>query len=205
VEHGVTELVTGVDLVHLQLLVASGGTLPFTQADIGWRGSAMECRICAEDPDAGFLPTGGRIAHLEEPAGPGVRVDSGLFPGYEVPFEYDPMLSKMMVWAGDRATAVARCRRALDEYAITGLKTNLGFLRQVMDDPEFIAGHLHTGFIPEFLKRRPQPRACPELEELAALVAAAHARSRNGNGNGAGPVEAPATRWLTNGRAEMVR
>ncbi|HZU27698.1 MAG TPA: acetyl-CoA carboxylase biotin carboxylase subunit [Bryobacteraceae bacterium] len=206
VEHGVTELVTGVDLLHLQVLVAAGGTLPLRQTEIQWRGAAIECRVCAEDPEAGFLPTGGRVAQLSEPGGPGVRVDSGLYAGFEVPFEYDPMLSKMMVWAGDRATAIARCRRALEEYAITGVKTNLGFLRHIMDDPEFIAGRLHTGFIPGFLERRPREAPCPELEDMAALIAAAHVRARNTNGNGAGAQrQGSVSRWLANGRAGVLR
>jgi len=204
VEHGVTELVTGLDLVHLQLHIAAGGALPLSQREISWRGVAIECRICAEDPEAGFLPSGGRILQLDEPSGPGVRVDSGLYPGYDVPFEYDPMLSKLMVWAGDRATAIARCRRALGEYAIVGVKTNLAFLRQIMDDPEFARGALHTGFIPAFMERRPAAGSYPELEEMAAVVATAHVRAKNGNGKHAA-TPAVASRWLSSGRAEAMR
>ena len=204
VEHGVTELVTGLDLVHLQLHVADGGTLPISQSDISWRGVAIECRVCAEDPDAGFLPSGGRVLQLDEPSGPGVRVDSGLYRGYEVPFEYDPMLAKLMVWAGDRPAAIARCRRALEEYAIVGVKTNLAFLRQVMDDREFASGRLHTGFIPLFMERRPVIGSSPELEEMAALVAAAHVRAKSVNGTHA-TAPTPGGRWVRNGRAEAMR
>ncbi|MBV8818742.1 MAG: acetyl-CoA carboxylase biotin carboxylase subunit, partial [Acidobacteriaceae bacterium] len=171
VEHPVTELATGLDLVQLQLRIANGEKLPFTQADVSWRGSAMECRIYAEDPDQQFMPSPGKIAQLREPAGPGVRVDSGVYPGWTVPLDYDPMLAKLITWSPERSTSIDRMQRAIAEYAIVGIRTNLDFFRQILADPAFRQGDLHTGFIEEFFQRRSPPAAADaELVEVAALV-----------------------------------
>src|SRR5437588_43344 len=125
VEHPVTEWVTGVDLVQEQFRVAAGLPLSFTQQDVRFRGAAIECRISAEDPENRFLPATGTVEALQEPAGPGVRVDSSLYPGQQVPLFYDPLLSKLIVWGRDRAHAIARMRRALAEYQVLGVRTTL--------------------------------------------------------------------------------
>ena len=203
VEHPVTELATGLDLVHLQLRIAAGEAIPFTQEDVRWRGWGMECRICAEDPEQNFFPSPGKIVQLREPSGPGIRLDSGVYPGWTVPIEYDPLLAKLVAWAPDRLTAIQRMLRALEEYAIVGVETNLGLFSEILRDAEFREGRLNTGFVAEFFKRRPQaPAIESDIEVVAALAAAAH--STNGK---------PETRnekretslWLSEGRSEMLR
>lgn len=154
VEHPVTELVTGIDLVREQIMVASGEALSFTQADVRWSGHAIECRVYAEDPLNNFLPSPGRITHLRVPAGPGIRDDSGVDEQTEVSIYYDPMISKLAAWGRTRSEAIDRLRRALDEYTVGGIKTTLPFFRDIMRDEEFIAGHLDTGFITRFFERR---------------------------------------------------
>jgi acetyl-CoA carboxylase biotin carboxylase subunit len=147
VEHPVTELCTGLDLVQEQLRVAAGLPLSFTQDEILWRGAAIECRISAEDPHNRFLPATGTVVALQEPSGPGVRVESSLYPGLQVPLFYDPLLSKLIVWGSDRARAIARMRRALDEYRIVGVRTTLPFARWLMDHPRYLAGDFSTDFL----------------------------------------------------------
>ncbi len=149
VEHPVTEECTGIDLVREQFRVAAGLPLSFTQEQIELRGSAIECRISAEDPENRFLPATGIVQALQEPSGPGVRVESGLYPGMQVPLFYDPLLSKLIVWGRDREQAIARMRRALDEYQILGVRTTLPFARWLMEQPRFIAADLSTDFIAE--------------------------------------------------------
>ena len=170
VEHPVTELVTGLDLVKLQIEIAAGQPLRLRQQDIEWRGAAIECRVYAEDPDNHFFPSPGRITHLDQPAGPGVRLDSGVYPGWTVPLEYDPLLAKLAAWAGSRDEAISRMARALDEYQVIGIKTNLGFFRQLLCDAQFRHGELHTGLVEEFLARRPGIDSDAGLEAIAALV-----------------------------------
>ncbi len=153
VEHPVTELVTGIDLVREQICVASGAELSFTQKDINWTGHAIECRVYAEDPDNNFLPSPGRISFLQAPAGPGIRDDSGVVSESEVSIYYDPMISKLAAWGRNRREAIDRLRRALDEYRIAGIKTTLPFFRKVVRDEEFIAAKLDTGFISRFWER----------------------------------------------------
>jgi len=168
VEHPVTELVTGLDLVRLQVDIASGGQLPFTQEDIRWHGAAVECRIYAEDPENQFFPSPGKITSLAEPAGPGIRLDSGVYPGWTVPIDYDPMLAKLAVWAGTREHAIARSLRAISEYHIGGIATNLSFFRELLADPEFVAGNLETGFLDGFFARR---QAVPtDRQDLAQII-----------------------------------
>jgi acetyl-CoA carboxylase biotin carboxylase subunit len=147
VEHPVTELVTGLDLVQEQILIASGEKLSFRQEDIELRGWAIECRITAEDATNGFLPSLGHVSHVSEPSGPGVRVDSSLFSGIDVGPHYDSLVSKLCVWGADRTQALARLRRAIDEYQVTGVKTTLPFHRDLITHPEFVAGHLETRFL----------------------------------------------------------
>jgi acetyl-CoA carboxylase biotin carboxylase subunit len=182
VEHPVTELCTGLDLVQEQLRVAAGLPLSFTQEQVAFRGAAIECRISAEDPENHFLPATGMVQALQEPSGPGVRVDSGLYAGLQVPLFYDPLLSKLIVWGSDRAQAIARLRRALDEYRIVGVRTTLPFARWLMDHPRYQAGDFSTDFIAEEWNERAssseaQPAVSAENSELtdeqvAALVGA---------------------------------
>jgi acetyl-CoA carboxylase, biotin carboxylase subunit len=202
VEHPITELVTGLDLVRLQVEIAAGARLPFEQSDVRWTGSAVECRIYAEDPYNNFLPYPGKLTRLTRPSGPGIRLDGCVYEGWTVPMEYDPLLAKLAVWAGSRGQAIDRMMRALREYDVGGIRTNIGFFRQILEDPEFRAGHLHTGFIDEFFARQAAADAPADLRTVAALAAALHAGSRNGNGK-----TAPATagRWLEAGRSELLR
>ena len=176
VEHPVTEMVTGVDLVKTQIRVAEGRELPFSQSDVSIRGHAIECRIIAEDPAHNFRPAPGTIRGLRVPTGPGVRDDGGIYAGYTVPVHYDALLSKLVAWGRDRDEAIARMARALDEYRIDGIKTSISFHRKVMDHPAFRDGELDTGFVaahPELVA----PSEDPWLEEVAVLAAAvAHFR-----------------------------
>jgi acetyl-CoA carboxylase biotin carboxylase subunit len=204
VEHPVTELVTGYDLVRLQLQIAAGEKLPFKQDDIQWRGSALECRICAEDAENNFFPSPGKIVQLREPSGPGVRLDSGIYPGWTVPLDYDPLLAKLVVWDADRDSAIQRMQRALSEYSITGVETNIAFFREIMDDPAFRKGWLHTGFVADyFARRKAKPNPTPELE-LALAVTAAAAHSKNGHRE-ATNQKLETSRWLTDGRGSLLR
>ena len=176
VEHPVTELVTGIDLVREQINVAAGKPLSFTQDDIELRGHAIECRIYAEDPDANFMPSPGRIERLRIPHGPGVRDDGGVYQGSEVSIYYDPMISKFAVHGRIRSEAIDRMRRALAEYEIEGVKTTIPFFRDVMRDEEFIAGRLDTGFISRFFERRNADDSAtyePSAEQDIAVLAAA--------------------------------
>jgi acetyl-CoA carboxylase biotin carboxylase subunit len=202
VEHPVTELVTGLDLVRLQLEIAAGEPLRLRQEDISWRGSAIECRIYAEDPDNHFFPSPGRIQHLDRPLGPGIRFDSGVYPGWTVPLDYDPLLAKLAVWASSREQAVERMIRALDEYHVVGIKTNIGFFRQLIDDEMFRRAALHTGLVDEFLARRPVVDKDPELQAVAALVAQAFLQIRQQKtGRGA----SASSNWRAAGRDDLLQ
>lgn len=177
VEHPVTELVTGLDLVREQIKVAAGAKLSFTQDDVSWSGHAIECRVYAEDPENNFFPSPGRISFLRVPAGPGIRDDGGVSQGTEVSIHYDPMISKLAAWGRSREEAIDRLRRALDEYAVSGIKTTLPFFRQIVRDEEFIAGKLDTGFIGRFLERRDSagkriPGESEQARDLAIIAAA---------------------------------
>jgi acetyl-CoA carboxylase biotin carboxylase subunit len=201
VEHPVTELVTGLDLVRLQVEIAAGEPLRIRQEEIAWRGWALECRVYAEDPYNQFFPSPGRITRLTRPLGPGVRLDGCVYDGWTVPIEYDPLLAKLAVWAGTREEAIARAVRALREYDVGGIQTNIGFFRQILADDEFRRGRLHTGFIDEFFARAARAPANPEVEAVAALAAALHATESR-------MKEAPApgvSPWLLAGRGELLR
>jgi acetyl-CoA carboxylase biotin carboxylase subunit len=147
VEHPVTELRTGLDLVKEQIKIAAGQPLPLSQEEVVLRGAAIECRISAEDPDENFMPSIGLITRLTEPSGPGVRIDSGFYQGYEVPIYYDPMIAKLIVWAETREAAIARMARALKEYDIGGIKTTISFHLKALADPMFVSGDYSTGFV----------------------------------------------------------
>lgn len=149
VEHPVTEMVTGLDLVALQIKIAAGEKLPFVQDDVRWNGWAIECRINAEDPAQNFFPSSGKIDVYREPAGPGVRVDSGVYQGWEVGLFYDSLLAKLICWGPDRNTALARMRRALDEFRIFGIATNIPFHKALFDHPRFVSGDFSTFFLEE--------------------------------------------------------
>jgi acetyl-CoA/propionyl-CoA carboxylase biotin carboxyl carrier protein len=148
VEHPVTELCTGIDLAVWQIRIAAGERLPWAQEELQPRGHAIECRINAEDPSKGrFLPAPGRIGAYREPAGPGVRVDSGFGPGSEIPRAYDSLIAKVITWGADREQARARMLRALGEYTIDGVRTTIPFHRIVLQDPRFVSGDVHTAFV----------------------------------------------------------
>jgi len=172
VEHPITELVTGIDLVREQLRVASGERLSFRQEDVRMEGHAIECRVYAEDPDNNFMPSPGRIERIRIPQGPGVRDDGGVYSGAEVSIYYDPMISKFAVHGKDRAEAIERMRRALAEYEIVGIRTTLPFFIDVMEDEEFRAGRIDTGFIEGWKRRRFDRDPEREEKDLAVIAAA---------------------------------
>jgi len=176
VEHPVTEWVTGIDLVRWQIRIAAGERLTLQQRDVRWRGCALECRIYAEDPENNFFPSPGQIVHYREPSGPGVRCDSGVYAGWNVPIEYDPLLAKLSVWSETRDDTIQRMRRALAEYRVSGITTNLQLFEQLMTDTRFTGGQLHTAFLDDFMKsfsKRVDPAAL-----AASVLAAAHARKQ---------------------------
>ncbi len=184
VEHPVTELVTGTDLVQAQLDVALGRALPWKQEEIASRGHALECRVYAEDPAAGFLPQAGCLALYREPSGPGIRVDGGVAEGDEVTVHYDPLLAKLIVWAESREAAIARARAALARFPILGVRTNVAFLRRVLDSGPFRAGAADT----EFLDRAGAALAAvPAPPPVALAVAALHAEASPSGSAGAPP------------------
>ncbi len=180
VEHPVTEMVTGLDLVREQLRIAAGERLGFGQEDVRLNGWAMEARITAEDPTRGFMPNLGRVDYVEEPGGPGVRVDSALFTGLEVPPFYDSMLAKVIAWGRDREEAVRRLRRALEEYLILGVKTTIPFHIQLLEDDDFRAGRIYTRFLDERFAMSP---VAGGDEELAAIASAALSHQARQNGS----------------------
>jgi 3-methylcrotonyl-CoA carboxylase alpha subunit len=174
VEHPVTEAVTGLDLVRLQVEIAAGRPLSFEKAGVVSRGHALECRLYAEDARRGDLPSPGRILLLAAPGGPGVRFDSGVATGSEVSVHYDPLLAKVVTWGADRGEAIDRMADALAQTTVLGVVTNHERLRAIVDHPAFRSGDLHTGFIDEHLGS-PPPAAAPPDEALAAMAAALHA------------------------------
>jgi acetyl-CoA carboxylase biotin carboxylase subunit len=204
VEHPVTEMVTGIDLVQQQLHIAAGEPLRLRQEDVKLRGWALECRIYAEDPERNFFPSPGIIRELIEPQGPGVRVDSGVYRGWEVPIHYDPLLAKLVTYGADRMQAIARMRRAIGEYRILGIHSNLAFFGAVLADPEFIAGRLSTNFIEEFMKRRQAPEAVPAAMDAARIAAALAYAGAAVNGTTPGERSGNSA-WKMSGRAGNAR
>jgi acetyl-CoA carboxylase biotin carboxylase subunit len=212
VEHPVTELVTGLDLVREQITVAGGARLSFNQQEIYWVGHAIECRIYAEDAENDFIPSPGKIAFLRSPSGPGVREDSGVQQGSEVSIHYDPMISKLAVWGRTREEAIDRLRTALDEYAIEGIKTTLAFFRNIVRDPEFIAGNLDTGFISRFNQRRELMLADASKtteqsreKDLALIAAAVHYLKLQGQAWQNQQPTRDQNRWKLSGRRTLAR
>jgi acetyl-CoA carboxylase biotin carboxylase subunit len=177
VEHPVTELVTGRDLVEEQIRVAAGQKLSFSQEEVAMRGAAIECRIYAEDPSNNFMPSPGRITRLRVPSGPGIRDDGGVYEGWEVPLDYDPLLAKLCVWAETRQKAISRLARALDEYVIEGICTTLPFFKAVVRDERFRRADFDTGFIDELIARLSEGSLDAKLADIAAIAAALYAAS----------------------------
>jgi acetyl/propionyl-CoA carboxylase alpha subunit len=176
VEHPVTELVAGIDLVHEQIRIAAGEALTLNQDEITQKGHAIEVRLYAEDPEQDFLPSSGTVLFQQEPKGPGIRVDSGIYSGCEVSVYYDPILAKLIVWAPDRKRAIARMKYALDNYPILGVQTTGSFLKAIMDNPAFQSGDLSTDFLQRqqeyFEKWRGENQGRSESLAAAAAVLA---------------------------------
>jgi acetyl-CoA carboxylase biotin carboxylase subunit len=172
VEHPVTEQVTGLDLVKLQIAIAAGHRLPFAWETITPRGHAIEVRLYAEDPKNNFFPSPGKILSCRAPSGPGIRLDEGVYSGWTVPMDYDPLLAKLIAWGNSREEAIARLRRALEEYAVTGIKTNAALFRRILAEPDFLRAEFHTKWLDELLLR---PPAAPN--NLAARLNAEEQRS----------------------------
>jgi acetyl-CoA carboxylase biotin carboxylase subunit len=203
VEHPITEMCTGFDLVAEQIHVAAGAPLRFSQDDVQPKGHAIECRIAAEDPYNNFLPSLGYVDWVEEPSGPGVRVDSAIYSGGEIPYHYDPMLAKLICWASTREQAIDRMKRALREYVVVGIQTNVPFHLQLLADPRFHRGEFHTGWLEnEFVMEAPDGH--PD-EQTALLIAAvlSHRRKRrplaveSGTGGASG--------WRSAGRDQAIQ
>ena len=209
VEHPVTEMVTGLDLVKLQIRIAAGEPLPIRQQEVVLRGHAIECRIYAEDPDNNFFPSPGKILSRRVPAGPGIRLDDGVYPGWVVPTDYDPLLGKLISWGADRAEAIARLRRALAEYSVGGIKTNVSLFRRILSDPDYIRGDIYTRWLDDWLARSSAPAATAELpgplETAAVLAAALFHLSTNGAAPGAcSPSGTPASPWKQEARRAAI-
>jgi len=201
VEHPVTELITGLDLVHLQIHIAAGEKLPFTQDDIRLRGHAMECRIYAEDPDNNYFPSPGKITLLLNPSGPGIRMDSGVYESWTVPIDYDPLLAKLIGYGADRAQSISRLIRAMNEYFVGGIKTNISLFRRILRDAEFQAGRVDTGYLDRLLESSP-PAAKREDADVAAIAAGVFAiLDPQGTTNGTGNA-LPASGWKRAARVE---
>jgi acetyl-CoA carboxylase biotin carboxylase subunit len=197
VEHPVTELVTGLDLVHLQIRIASGERLPFSQEEVKLRGHAIECRIYAEDPDNNYFPSPGKITLLLLPSGPGIRRDSGMYEGWTVPMDYDPLLAKLIGYGTDRDQAIGRLTRALNEYFVGGIKTNISLFRRILSNSDFRAAKIDTGFLDRLLKERDQSadiQADAQTTEVAVIAAGIFAAL--------GPTAAGAGERVSNESAE---
>ncbi|MBX3264462.1 MAG: acetyl-CoA carboxylase biotin carboxylase subunit [Labilithrix sp.] len=210
VEHPITELVTGLDLVRELVRIAAGEPLGFAQGDVVARGHAIECRVYAEDPASGFLPSPGKIERLVTPSGPGVRDDGGAYPGAEVSSYYDPLVSKLCVWAPTRERAVMRMRRALGEYVVTGIRTNLAFHEKLFSHPEFVAGDYDTGFIERHKDQLLGYPSVPELDRDAVSVAIAIAAAKLERATGASAAQAGESGsrlspWVAQHRARTLR
>ncbi len=201
VEHPVTELISGVDLVHQQIKIACGEKLGFTQEDLEQKGHAIECRIYAEDPVNNFLPSSGKVLFLKEPSGPGVRNDCGIYSGCDVPIYYDPILAKLIVWAKSRDQSCQRMLEALNDYVIFGVKTSIDFLKEVIAHPEFQSGQTTTSFLNKHFKNWKGKDKSEDLEKLALLTAAFD--SLNGSFMRAGPsteLKFEYSPWLSLGK-----
>jgi len=201
VEHPITEMVTGYDIVKRQIMIAAGEKLDIRQEDVHQRGSAIESRIYAEDPENNFFPSPGKILFVKEPLGPGIRVDSGIYSGWNVPPHYDPILSKLIVWAETRKDAIARMTQALKDYVILGIKTNIPFLIRIIETPQFINGELNTHFIDENLEAL-SPKH--EKIDVALITAAIHSYNKKATPTkGEMPIHTQSNPWLEIGKWEI--
>jgi len=216
VEHPVTELVTGLDLVRLQIRIANGEQLPFAQADVSIRGHAIECRIYAEDPDNNYFPSPGKITLLLLPSGPGIRRDSGMYEGWTVPMDYDPLLAKLIGYGTDREMAISRLTRALNEYFVGGIKTNISLFRRILNHPDFHAAKIDTGFLDRMLKQKDanaDPQTDTQATEVAVIAAgmftalgsAAAGPGDRAPTDGAQPKSTPDSNWKKAARREALR
>jgi acetyl-CoA carboxylase biotin carboxylase subunit len=214
VEHPVTEQVTGLDLVKLQVAIAAGHRLPFAWETITPRGHAMEVRLYAEDPDNNFFPSPGKILSRHAPSGPGIRLDEGVYEGWTVPLEYDPLLSKLIAWGNSREEAIARLRRALQEYTITGIKTNAALFRRILGQADFLRGEIHTRWLDELLGR-PQSAAAVsngsarasravDATALAAALWQASQSDKRSSQSSSRRDFTPPSRWKLEGRREQL-
>jgi acetyl-CoA carboxylase biotin carboxylase subunit len=211
VEHPVTELVTSQDIVKLQIRIACGEPLPFTQEDVRLRGHAIECRIYAEDPDNNFFPSPGRILDWRAPTGPGIRFDDGVYSGWTAPNEYDPMLGKLISYGNDRTEAIARLQRALVEFYANGIKTNAELFQRILATPEFQAGEIYTRWLDDFVSKPHKPTVAPSransLEEDVATIAAAlwYISLRQNSPDNKSITAQTESRWKLEARREQLR
>jgi acetyl-CoA carboxylase, biotin carboxylase subunit len=208
VEHPVTEMVTGLDLVKLQIRVAAGEPLPFSQRDVKLSGHAIECRLYAEDPGNQFFPSPGTILSRRAPSGPGIRFDDGVYEGFTVSTEYDPMLGKLIAWGQDREEAIARLARALEEHSVTGIKTNSGLLLGILCDPEFLRGEISTRWLDEKLPHLLAGMQTQErdvvAEDAAILAALLHSLGAKDAAPANGTAAGAESRWKREARFEQV-
>ncbi len=204
VEHPVTEQVTGLDLVKLQIAIAAGHRLPFAWETLTPRGHAMEVRLYAEDPDNNFFPSPGKILARTVPSGPGIRLDEGIYEGWTVPNDYDPLLGKLIAWGNSREEAIARLRRALEEYTVTGIKTNVALFRRILNEPDFLRSEIHTTWLDELLRRpRTAAKDFSSDFDIAAIAAALWHETRNEQSGGQVSTTEE-SRWKSAGRREQL-
>ncbi len=201
VEHPVTELITGIDIVKEQFRVAAGKKLNVDQVKLEMRGAAIECRISAEDPENNFAPSTGKISALCEPSGPGVRIDSGVYEGFEVPIYYDPLIAKLLVWAPSREAAIARMKRALEEYRVSGIKTTIPFHKAVMDNADFRRGNYDTTFIDKNMGRIVYPKS----DHRIAAIGMALGQKLRSRAATVGDDNKKTNRWKLQGRRQGMR
>jgi acetyl-CoA carboxylase, biotin carboxylase subunit len=205
VEHPVTEQVTGLDLVKLQIAIAAGHRLPFAWETITPRGNAMEVRLYAEDPDNNFFPSPGKIISRPAPSGPGIRLDDGVYEGWTVPNDYDPLLAKLIAWGNSREETIARLRRALEASAITGIKTNVALFRRLLSEPDFLRAEIHTKWLDELLSSKKTEAVTPPNGSLqAAAIAAALWQAGRSSCTNATQTDAARSKWKQQGRRGQV-
>ena len=212
VEHPVTEQVTGLDLVKLQIAIAAGHRLPFAWETITPRGHAMEVRLYAEDPDNNFFPSPGKILSRHAPSGPGIRLDDGVYEGWTVPNDYDPLLAKLIAWGNSREETIARLRRALEESTITGIKTNIALFLRLLTEPDFLRNEIHTKWLDELLLARKRPgiaddesvRGSADAAAIAAALWQANEAGKTSALSSSAPDAGKESRWKTEGRRAQV-
>jgi acetyl-CoA carboxylase biotin carboxylase subunit len=208
VEHPVTEMVTGLDLVKLQIRAAACEPLPFSQEDVTLSGHAVECRLYAEDPRNQFFPSPGKILSRRAPSGPGIRLDDGVYEGFTVSTEYDPMLGKLIAWGQDRAEAIARLGRALEEHTVTGIKTNSGLLLAILRDPQFLRAEIYTRWLdeklPDLLAGEQTRGHDVPAEDAAILTALLHFLTGKDTASANGTGAEAESRWKHEARLEQV-